>query len=77
MKKILSINLALTLAAVLLFGAVQISRAALPEGPEGSTHPHPTNSNWYYQIENGFAILKECPGGLVFDPITGHCEWPQ
>ncbi|XP_064609124.1 protein obstructor-E-like [Liolophura sinensis] len=38
--------------------------------------PNPHNCGQFYQCLHGEPILRSCPVGLYFNPITLNCDWP-
>lgn len=37
---------------------------------------NPHNCGQYYQCSHGEPILRSCPIGLYFNPLTLNCDWP-
>ncbi|KAM3841139.1 uncharacterized protein M6D78_007303 [Vipera latastei] len=44
--------------------------------PDGN-YAYPANSHKYYTCSNGQTIVKNCPEGLVYNPIKDTQDWPS
>ncbi|XP_050692010.1 protein obstructor-E-like [Eriocheir sinensis] len=38
-------------------------------------HEDPSNCGEYYECTGGIPVLRTCADGLVFDELTGTCQW--
>jgi len=43
---------------------------------DGAMVPHPGDCTKFYTCTGGQAIQGTCPGGLIFNPVKGVCDWP-
>lgn len=41
------------------------------------THSVPNNCASFYICQEGLRTLKQCPHGLLFNPVEGVCDWPH
>ncbi|XP_049882512.1 mucin-2-like isoform X14 [Pectinophora gossypiella] len=65
---------------LLLFGLS--SASYLPNGCPEDPHihlllPHETDCTKFYYCVHGEKHLRQCSGGLYFDPVYQVCNWPQ
>ncbi|XP_013421191.1 chitotriosidase-1, partial [Lingula anatina] len=45
--------------------------------PGDGLFPDPKDPTKYYSCANGIMYSQQCPPGLVFNPVTKTCDWPQ
>lgn len=41
------------------------------------THSVPNNCASFYICQEGLRTLKQCPHGLLYNPVEGVCDWPH
>ncbi len=79
MKTILKSSI-LTVTAILMTAV--LSSYAPPDCPtqtgEATIYlPCPEDCNKFWECDNGWAVLQECPDGLHFNDYLDVCDWPE